>query len=324
MSAQGNSSRIPKESMRVLIFGGGGFLGSAICDRLLRDGHSLRVFERPRVEAYRRFGRSDNLEWLTGDFCSRHDIEESLEGVDAVIHLVSTTLPKSSNEDPIYDVQSNVLATLQVLDEMTKKGIQKIIFISSGGTVYGVPQNIPISENHPTDPICSYGITKLAIEKYLNLYKNLHGIRPVTLRLANPYGPRQRIETAQGAIAAFVHCAMTNQPIKVWGDGTVVRDYIFVDDVAEAFVAALSYEGDQATFNIGSGTGYSVAQLIEKIEVLFGKKMQADYKPSRKFDVPTNILCIKKAMEQLMWSPHTDLDTGLAKMIEWGHKLIRT
>jgi UDP-glucose 4-epimerase len=309
--------------MRVLICGGGGFLGSAICDRLLRDGHSLRVFERPRVEPYRMFGRSDNLEWLTGDFCSRHDIEESLEGVDAVIHLVSTTLPKSSNEDPIYDVQSNVLATLQVLEEMKKKGIQKIIFISSGGTVYGVPQNIPISENHPTDPICSYGITKLTIEKYLNLYKNLHGIRPVTLRLANPYGPRQRIETAQGAIAAFLHFAMTNQPIKVWGDGTVVRDYIFVDDVAEAFVAALSYQGDQTTFNIGSGVGYSLMQLIQKVEGLFGRKMQVDYRPFRKFDVPTNILCIRKAMEQLKWSPRTDIDTGLAKMIEWRKNSIR-
>jgi UDP-glucose 4-epimerase len=206
---------------------------------------------------------------------------------------------------------------------MKKKGIQKIIFISSGGTVYGVPQNIPISENHPTDPICSYGITKLTIEKYLNLYKNLHGIRPVTLRLANPYGPRQRIETAQGAIAAFLHFAMTNQPIKVWGDGTVVRDYIFVDDVAEAFVAALSYQGDQTTFNIGSGVGYSLMQLIQKVEGLFGRKMQVDYRPFRKFDVPTNILCIRKAMEQLKWSPRTDIDTGLAKMIEWRKNSIR-
>jgi UDP-glucose 4-epimerase len=172
--------------MRILIAGGGGFLGSTICDRFLCDHHTLRVFERPRVEPYRDFLPNENVEWVTGDFSSRHDIEEALDGMDAVIHLVSTTLPKSSNDDPVYDVQSNVVSTLQVLDEMRKKGIRKIIFISSGGTVYGVPQHIPISENHPTDPICSYGISKLAIEKYLNLYKNLHGIQPVILRLANP------------------------------------------------------------------------------------------------------------------------------------------
>jgi UDP-glucose 4-epimerase len=254
---------------------------------------------------------------VTGDFSSRHDIEEALDGIDAVIHLVSTTLPKSSNDDPVYDVQSNVVSTLQVLDEMRKKGIRKIIFISSGGTVYGVPQKIPIPENHPTDPICSYGITKLAIEKYLNLYKTLHGIQPVTLRLANPYGPRQRIETAQGAIAAFLHRAMTNQPIQIWGDGSVVRDYIYVEDVAEAFSAALNYEGEETLFNIGSGKGWSLNQLIEKIEGLIGRPLEVQYQAARKFDVPTSILCIEKAMNHLAWSPLTNMEAGLSKTINW-------
>lgn len=303
--------------MKIIVFGGGGFLGSAICDRLLLDGHTLRVFERPRVPAFREFLQSEKVEWMTGDFSSQHDIEEALEGIDAVIHLVSTTLPKSSNDDPVYDVQSNVVSTLQVLDEMRKKSIRKIIFISSGGTVYGVPQSIPISENHPTDPICSYGISKLAIEKYLNLYKNLHGIQPVILRLANPYGPRQRIETAQGAIAAFLHRAMTCQPIQIWGDGSVVRDYIYVEDVAEAFAAALNYEGEETLFNIGSGKGWSLNQLVEKIEGLIDRSLEVQYQAARKFDVPTNVLCIEKAMKELDWSPSTNMDEGLAKTVEW-------
>jgi UDP-glucose 4-epimerase len=303
--------------MRILIAGGGGFLGSTICDRFLCDHHTLRVFERPRVEPYRDFLPNENVEWVTGDFSSRHDIEEALDGMDAVIHLVSTTLPKSSNDDPVYDVQSNVVSTLQVLDEMRKKGIRKIIFISSGGTVYGVPQHIPISENHPTDPICSYGISKLAIEKYLNLYKNLHGNQHVILRLATPYGPRQRIETAQGAIAAFLHRAMTCQPIQIWGDGSVVRDYIYVEDVAEAFAAALNYEGEETLFNIGSGKGWSLNQLIEKIEGLIDRPLEVQYQAARKFDVPANILCIEKAIRQLTWSPCTDMDKGLTKTIEW-------
>lgn len=303
--------------MRILIAGGGGFLGSTICERFLRDRHALRVFERPRVEPYRVFLPTENVEWVTGDFSSRHDIEEALDGMDAVIHLVSTTLPKNSNDDPIYDVQSNVVSTIQVLDAMIKKGIRKIIFISSGGTVYGVPKIIPINEDHPTEPICSYGITKLAIEKYLNLYKSLHGIQPVILRLANPYGPRQRIETAQGAVAAFLHRALTKQPIQIWGDGSVVRDYIYVEDVAEAFAAAFNYEGEETLFNIGSGKGWSLMQLVKKIECLLGKCHDIQYHATRKFDVPANILCIDKAKRLLAWSPCTDMDEGLSKTIEW-------
>ena len=303
--------------MRVIIIGGGGFIGSCICDRLVASGHFLRVFERPRVEPYRDFHPTENIEWVTGDFSSRHDIEKALDGMDAVVHLVSTTLPKSSNADPIYDVQSNLVATLQLLDEMICKRIKKIIFISSGGTVYGFPQSVPISENHPTDPICSYGITKLAIEKYLNLYKTLHGIQPVTLRLANPYGPRQRIETAQGAVAAFLNRAMKNQPIQIWGDGSVVRDYIYVEDVAEAFDAALKYHGEETVFNIASGRGWSLNQLLEKIQILIGRTLEVQYLPGRKFDVNTNVLFIEKAKTQLEWTPLTDIDEGLAKTIAW-------
>jgi UDP-glucose 4-epimerase len=303
--------------MNILIFGGGGFLGSAICDRLLRGGHSIRIFERPRVQPYRHFLESEALEWVSGDFSSRHDIQESLAGMNAVVHLVSTTLPKNSNDDTIYDVQSNVVATLQLLEEIREKGIRKVIFISSGGTVYGMPEVFPVAESHPTEPICSYGITKLAIEKYLKLYMRLHGIQPVILRLANPYGPRQRVETAQGAVAAFLNRALNGMPIPIWGDGSVVRDYIFVEDVADAFAAALDYDGEETVFNIGSGTGTSLNHLVKKIETLMGVPLQVEYLPSRNFDVPKNFLCIEKAKNLLGWRPRTDMEMGLAKTMAW-------
>jgi UDP-glucose 4-epimerase len=303
--------------MNILIFGGGGFLGSAICDRLLRGGHSIRIFERPRVQPYRHFAKSEALEWVSGDFSSRHDIKESLAGMNAVVHLVSTTLPKNSNDDTIYDVQSNVVATLQLLEEIREKGIRKVIFISSGGTVYGMPEVFPVAESHPTEPICSYGITKLAIEKYLKLYMRLHGIQPVILRLANPYGPRQRVETAQGAVAAFLSRALNGKPIRIWGDGSVVRDYIFVEDVADAFAAALDYDGEETVFNIGSGTGTSLNHLVEKIETLMGVPLQMEYLPSRNFDVPKNFLCIQKAKNLLGWRPRADMEMGLAKTMAW-------
>ena len=259
--------------MKCVIFGGGGFIGSTIADRLLKDGHELRIFERPRVVPYREFESSEKVEWMTGDFSSTHDVSDAVDGADVVLHLVSTTLPKGSNDDPIYDVQTNVVASLQMLNAMVARKVGRIVFISSGGTVYGNPVYLPIDEKHPTDPLVSYGITKLAIEKYLHLFEHLHGIKAISLRVANPYGERQRIETAQGAVGVFLHRAISGIPLDIWGDGTVTRDYIHVSDVAEAFVQAIDYRGAKRTFNISSGVGVSLNELIGMMEVVLGRPM---------------------------------------------------
>lgn len=303
--------------MKYIVFGGGGFIGSTIVDRLLEAGHTIRVFERPRVEPYRAFLPSEHVEWTTGDFASVHDVEEALDGMDGVFHLVSTTLPKSSNDDPIYDVQSNMVSTLQMLNAMVAKGVKRIVFISSGGTVYGVPQYLPVDEKHPTEPVVSYGITKLAIEKYLSLYGNLYGIKHVVLRVANPYGERQRLETAQGAVAAFLHKALSDNPIEVWGDGKVTRDYVYVGDVADAFVKAITYEGSQTVFNISSGQGLCLNELIDKVENVVGRQVERIYKPARPFDVPVSILCNELAKSELDWSPRVSMAEGLAKTAHW-------
>jgi UDP-glucose 4-epimerase len=303
--------------MKYVVFGGGGFIGSTIVDRLLEAGHTIRVFERPRVEPYRAFLPSEHVEWTTGDLASVHDVEEALEGMDAVFHLVSTTLPKSSNDDPIYDVQSNMVSTLQMLNAMVAKGVKRIVFISSGGTVYGVPQYLPVDEKHPTEPVVSYGITKLAIEKYLKLYSDLYGVKHVILRVANPYGERQRLETAQGAVAAFLHKALSDKPIEVWGDGKVTRDYVYIGDVADAFVKAITYEGSQTVFNISSGQGLCLNELIDKVETVVGRQVERIYKPGRPFDVPVSILCNELARRELDWFPRVSMAEGLAKTARW-------
>ena len=210
--------------MNCLVLGGGGFIGSAIVDRLLRAGHPVRVFERPRVAPFRVFEPHEKVDWVTGDLLSTKDVESALCDVDAVFHLVSTTLPKGSNDDPIYDVQSNLVGTLQILNLMVRAGTRKLVFISSGGTVYGPPVRLPIDEQHPTNPQVSYGITKLAIEKYILLFRKIHGLDATILRLANPYGERQRVETAQGAAAAFLHRALRQEQVEIWGDGSIARD----------------------------------------------------------------------------------------------------
>ncbi|MCE1119008.1 NAD-dependent epimerase/dehydratase family protein [Pseudomonas sp. NMI795_08] len=303
--------------MKYIIFGGGGFIGSTIADQLLKEGHSLRIFERPRVAPYRQFEAHEEVEWITGDFQSKHNLQHAMEGMDGVLHLVSTTLPKSSNDDPIYDIQTNVIATLNMLDIMVELKMKKIVFISSGGTVYGRPQHLPVPETHPTNPEVSYGISKLAIEKYLYLYNQLHGIRPITLRVANPYGERQRIETAQGAIAAFVSRAAAGKPIEIWGDGTVTRDYVHVQDLADAFSKALAYEGNEQIFNIGAGVGTSLNTLIEIIEKIIGRPIEKIYKPGRPFDVPVNVLDCSLAAQELGWSTQYNLEQGLKRTIKW-------
>jgi len=303
--------------MKIIIFGGGGFIGSAIADRLLREGHVLRIFERPRVTPYRKFTESERVEWITGDFASAHDVSDAVSGMDVVLHLVSTTLPKNSNDDPVYDVQSNVVTTLQMLNAMVAHNVPKIVFISSGGTVYGDPIYLPIDEKHPTNPLVSYGITKLAIEKYLQMYSHLHGIKAISLRVANPYGERQRIETAQGAVGVFLHRALNGLPIEIWGDGSVTRDYIHVSDVAEAFVKAIEYEGSAYCFNISSGVGTSLNDLVGILQNIIGKTVEVRYMSGRAFDVPVSVLSNHIAHEELKWTPLIPMQDGITRTAEW-------
>ena len=303
--------------MQCLVLGGGGFIGSAIVDRLLRAGYPVRVFERPRVAPFRNFEAHEQVEWVTGDLLSTRDVENALDGVDTVFHLVSTTLPKGSNDDPIYDVQSNLVGTLQILELMVRARTRKLVFISSGGTVYGPPQRLPIDEQHPTDPQVSYGITKLAIEKYIQLFRRIHGLDATILRLANPYGERQRIETAQGAIAAFLHRALRDQEVEIWGDGTVARDYVYIGDVAGAFFRAAHYRGPRDVFNIGSGRQTTLNELLEGIERILGRPVGRRHLEGRSFDVKVNVLDVALAKTELAWAPTVTLDDGLRKTAQW-------
>jgi UDP-glucose 4-epimerase len=303
--------------MKCAIFGGGGFIGSAVVDRLVKDGHELKIFERPRVTPYRSFLPEEKVEWVRGDILSTHDVGDAIEGMDAVLHLVSTTLPKSSNDDPIFDVETNVIGTLQLLNAMVARNVKRMVFISSGGTVYGNPAYLPVDERHPTDPLVSYGVTKLAIEKYLLIFERTHGIKSIVLRVANPYGERQRIETAQGAVGVFLHNAIKDIPLDIWGDGSVTRDYVHVSDVAEAFVLALGYAGEKRVFNISSGVGVSLSELVAMLEDTLGRPVVRRHLPGRPFDVQVSVLSNGLAREELKWSPRISMREGIARTARW-------
>lgn len=302
--------------MKLVLLGGGGFIGSAIVERLLEEDVQIRIFERPDVRPYRRFPEG-KIEWISGDLMSAHDIDRAIDGVETVIHLASTTTPKSSHEDMIYDMESNLAPSLKVLKAMTSKRIQKIIYISSGGTVYGNPVYLPIDEKHPTEPRVSYGITKLAIEKYLQMYESTHGIKVVILRVTNPFGERQRLKNAQGAVGIFINKILHGQEIEIWGDGSTVRDYLYVGDVANAFATAIRYNGSKVVFNISSGTGMSLTDLINKIEEALHIKAIRRHTEARPFDVQKNILDNSLARLELGWEPQTTFEQGIIKTADW-------
>lgn len=303
--------------MKYLVLGGGGFIGSSISDRLLATGCKVRIFERVGVEKYRKFEETENVEWFFGDFQNPDDLSKALDGVSTVIHLISTTVPKTSFEDPIADLQTNVVATLNLLRLMVEKNVKNIIFLSSGGTVYGLPKYLPIDEFHSTDPIVPYGISKLAIEKYLLLYNKVHDINSIIFRVTNPYGLRQNSSKSQGAIGVFLNHALNNTPITIWGDGEIVRDYLHVSDVTEAVISATKYDGKKNIFNISSGVGVSLNEIIRMIENSLKRKVNVAYETGRSFDIPSNVLKNDLAIKELGWSIGTSLQDGIQETIDW-------
>lgn len=303
---------------KCLVLGGRGFIGGHLVDALLARGDFVRCFDRPHVAPLGEAHLSNQrFELFEGDILSEADVIEAVVGCDVCFHLVSTTLPKSSNADPVFDVESNLLGTLRLLNHAIKSGLKKVIFVSSGGTVYGVPTQLPIPETHPTDPLCSYGITKLAIEKYLWLFQQLHGLDYRVLRISNPYGARQRTHASQGVVAVFLGKVLRGEPVEIWGDGSVVRDYVYIADVVDALLLAVENTSNKHVFNIGAGRGLSLNQVLDAIEGVTGRVADRHYSPGRVFDVPESVLSIARAEQHLGWSPKVSFEQGLETFAAW-------
>jgi UDP-glucose 4-epimerase len=298
---------------KCIIYGGAGFIGSHIAENLLENGMEVTVFDKLNASKKNVGHILDIIRFIEGDFNNEIDIRDSLKGIDYVIHLVSSTLPSDSNLNPNYDVETNLLSSLNLFEECSRQKIKKIIFISSGGTVYGNPLKLPIREDHPTDPTCSYGITKLAIEKYLALYKILKGTDYNILRFSNPFGERQNPRTGQGLIANLLHKIKNKQTIEIWGDGKIIRDYFYIKDGAKAIYLAINNNTDVSTFNIGAGKGYSINQILDKFREELKLDFEVKYTESRKFDVLKNVLDTSRAKKILKWKPETKFNEAIKK-----------
>lgn len=309
-----NSIRLSEQ--RCLVLGGSGFIGTNLCVALRGKVKSLKSFSRHSVDM-------DGVEWVGGDFFNDADIKSAVSGVDTVFHLISASTPASSNEDPLKDAQQNILQTIKLLEACRKSSVSRIIFISSGGTVYGEPALLPTPEAHLENPICAYGVSKLAIEKYLQLYERLHDLPSIILRVSNPYGPYQHSRKMQGVIGSFISKAFNGEPIEIWGNGEVTRDYVYIEDVVDAIIKAAVYEGGYRVFNIGSGRGATINEIASFISSSMMADLKISHKESRTVDVSKSILDCTLAESELRWMAKQNLKTGIALTVSWFKESLR-
>jgi UDP-glucose 4-epimerase len=294
-----------------IIYGGGGFIGSHLCEELLKRDYIVTIFDKINFSKDNLKSFKDKIKIIEGDFNNEYDLLSSLDGIDYVYHLVSSTLPASSNDNPVYDVESNLISTLRLLQDVVKRKIKKVVFVSSGGTVYGIPKSTPISEDHSRHPICSYGITKKTIEDYLYMFNYLYNVDYTVLRLANPYGERQNPLYAQGVIPVFLKKMLLNEEIVIWGDGSVRRDYIYIKDAIIPMADSLGYSGNHKVFNLGSGEGHSVNELLEMIKSITKMDAKVKYVAGRKLDVPVSVLDISLIKKEMNYVPKIEIEKGI-------------
>jgi UDP-glucose 4-epimerase len=299
--------------MNTLVLGGNGFIGSHLVDLLLQNNHFVRVVDK-FPERFRK--PLDGVDYRIIHFDDKAELVESLTNIDIVYHCISTTVPSTSSLDPVFDIQSNLVNSVSLLNMMVKAEIKRIVFLSSGGTVYGNPTETPTRETHPLRPISSYGIVKVAIENYLSMYETLYNIKPVILRASNPYGPRQGHFQTQGVISTFLKSIKSNKELIVWGTGDIVRDYIYIDDLVK-FCYQASISDTCGVFNVGSGRGASINEIIDIISQITNIVPNTKYYPQRVFDVQRIILDISKTAETFQWTPKISLKEGIRCMWDY-------
>jgi UDP-glucose 4-epimerase len=304
----------------VVILGGLGFIGSHLSRAMIQEGFRVRIFDKLYTSHELIKDIEPYVEVVEGDAEKSQDVLDALSGGEIGFHFIHTTVPGSSMQDPGYDVQSNVVSSVRWISQLHRTSVKRLIFISSGGTVYGIPQTNPITEDHPTTPICSYGITKLSIEKYVLLYGHLYRIDCRILRPSNVYGEGQKLNINQGLIGVFADRILRGEPIEIWGDGTVQRDYLYISDLISGILKLTEYRGPYEIFNISTGEGHSILEIIEMLGEIFGKRPQLTFKPSRGFDVPINVLSAKRLMEETGWQPRTALRQGVERYVQWLRK----
>jgi UDP-glucose 4-epimerase len=301
------------------VLGGAGFIGKALVAQLCRSGRTVQVVGRGPVPENLPIGAT----YLSANLRDPASLRGLFVSAAEVIDLVYGSVPKTSFEDPFADIQNNLPATLAVMEELARSQVERFIYVSSGGTVYGEASSLPISEEHPTRPISPYGVSKLASERYADLYRVCRDVPTIIARPGNAYGEHQAGNVGQGFIATAMWRCLRRQPVTMFGERGSTRDYIHVDDIANALLALLDKGLVGDTYNIGTGIGTDNRQIIDFVTSMAEHSgiaaPQVEIKPSRPFDVKANVLDVKKLDSVTGWRPSIDLREGIQRC--WNHML---
>ena len=282
--------------MKTIILGAAGFIGRNLAEKLAKkEGDPITLVDRNGDVLREMKGqKGSRIQIKEMDLVRQENYDEVLLGQDVVYHLISTTVPTTSNQQIPQEISDNVELTSRLLESCVRCGVKKVVYLSSGGTVYGMNQVCPLREGMETNPINSYGVQKVKNEKLLYLYQYLYGLDYRIIRLSNPFGPYQRPNGILGAVTTFTYKALKGEEIVVYGDGSVVRDYIYIEDAVKAILNIADDEGEDRLYNVGSGMGTSLCQLLKIIEDTLGLTLKIRYVPGRAVDVPVNYLDISR------------------------------
>lgn len=308
-------------AVRTLVTGAAGFIGSTLVDRLLADGHSvvgLDDLSTGRADNLSNADNSDKFEFVKADI-----VDADLLGLlkdtqpEVIFHLAAQISVKRSVDDPQLDSTVNVVGVVRLAEAARQAGVRKVVHTSSGGSVYGTPPSYPTGEDAPTNPASPYAASKVAGEVYFNMFRNLYNLDCSHIAPANVYGPRQDPHGEAGVVAIFAQALLAGRPTKIFGDGSDTRDYVFVDDVVDAFVKASGSDGGGQRFNVGTGVETSTREMHTAIALAVGAADEPEMHPPRLGDLRRSQLDIRRARDVLGWRPQVDLAAGIPRTVEY-------
>lgn len=300
--------------MNYLLIGGNGFIGSHFIDLLLSYNHNVRVFD----IQHEKFRAPNKLvDYRIFPFSDISNLEDALSGIDVVLHLASATVPSNSNDKAILEIENILKPSLILFELLLKHSIKKIVYFSSGGAVYGnVESNDLITEDTQFNPVSSYGIIKATTENYLKLFQSNFGLHSLIIRPSNPYGPRQNNSVSQGVISTFLRKIVKNEELIVFGNLDIMKDYIYINDLIN-IVYGLIENGQTGAFNVGSGIGTTLNQLLEVIDTLDSRPLNINIQNSLSSDVNSFVLDITKSVRHTNYTPIVDIKSGIFLTWEW-------